>query len=271
MKRRFTLIELLVVIAIIAILAALLLPALKSAKEAGISISCLSNQKGLASAQLMYTMDWKGYFFAEGMYAGPKENPNAYGYIYPMKNAYRKGGKLFDSTLSSAGEVYGAHWLPGLAWMYLGQNSSTLFCPGDKRPDLFHQWNKTSSYQSLPSWSPNSRFPTGSGGASQPEIANFPYEKIEYILKPSSMALLFDTFDGSGVSGKNGISYANGIPIGDMYSERTYTGSGYTINFRRNHANHYNFGFVDGHTEKRTIVQLMTTVGENFLYYKRKE
>ncbi len=53
----FTLIELLVVIAIIAILAAILFPVFAQAREKARAISCISNEKQLATAERMYLQD----------------------------------------------------------------------------------------------------------------------------------------------------------------------------------------------------------------------
>jgi prepilin-type N-terminal cleavage/methylation domain-containing protein/prepilin-type processing-associated H-X9-DG protein len=57
-RKGFTLIELLVVIAIIAILAAILFPVFAQAREKARAISCLSNQKQLGNATMMYIQDY---------------------------------------------------------------------------------------------------------------------------------------------------------------------------------------------------------------------
>src|SRR5579883_2154818 len=61
-KRGFTLIELLVVIAIIAILAAILFPVFARAREKARQISCLSNEKQLGLAYMMYVQDYDETF-----------------------------------------------------------------------------------------------------------------------------------------------------------------------------------------------------------------
>src|SRR5664279_2720342 len=54
----FTLVELLTAVAVIAILASLLLPALTSARSKGYAISCLSNERQLMLATLVYVTEF---------------------------------------------------------------------------------------------------------------------------------------------------------------------------------------------------------------------
>jgi len=61
-KRAFTLIELLVVIAIIAILAAILFPVFAQARESARQVSCLSNEKEISLAILMYVQDYDEHY-----------------------------------------------------------------------------------------------------------------------------------------------------------------------------------------------------------------
>jgi len=62
----FTLLELLVVVSIMVILMSLLLPALKSARETGNQIKCISNLKQLGMASIAYSGDNNDYLPASG-------------------------------------------------------------------------------------------------------------------------------------------------------------------------------------------------------------
>lgn len=67
-RRGFTLIELLVVIAIIAILAAILFPVFAQAREKARAISCLSNEKQINLAILMYSQDYDETYPEDGIF-----------------------------------------------------------------------------------------------------------------------------------------------------------------------------------------------------------
>jgi prepilin-type N-terminal cleavage/methylation domain-containing protein/prepilin-type processing-associated H-X9-DG protein len=127
-RAAFTLIELLVVIAIIAILAAMLLPALAKAKSRAMGATCLSNQKQVALAWLMYAGDFQDHIinFDTATNNGVSSLPWRFAIPPSMPGTIGMSAEAKQIALLQAGYQQG-----GL-YQY-APNVNVLHCPADGR------------------------------------------------------------------------------------------------------------------------------------------
>jgi prepilin-type N-terminal cleavage/methylation domain-containing protein len=109
-RRGFTLIELLVVIAIIAILAAILFPVFAQARAKARQTSCLSNNKQIALATLMYVQDYDETL----PYAARKvSDTDPLVMWYDLVEPYIKSGTAgaFNPVAGPAGRKFAQFWI----------------------------------------------------------------------------------------------------------------------------------------------------------------
>jgi len=226
----FTLIELLVVIAIIAILAAILFPVFAQAREKARATSCVSNQKQIGSAFMMYTQDYDELF----PLATPTPGAEQTWYTQP-----------FDARLPS-NDARNSYWLSATT-NYI-KNFQVWKCPSTPNIDFLNAgpYNKTNNW----SYSFNTLLGTyPQAGVAQP--SNVPLVWEGYGKAASTVFSLNNPYDKV-VTTAATWPHVYKDPTGNTCNS-SYGMFGFEYDFRI-HSDNTNMIYADGHAKFTKII-----------------
>ncbi len=130
--RGFTLIELLVVIAIIAVLMAVLMPSLQAAKRLASSSACLSNEKTLLTAWIMYADENDGSLVSNLACYDDDKMMDKSAWVYSPKSQHGNSFTHHPAPPDITDEDRFRGIRAGTLWPYV-KDVGAYHCPGDNR------------------------------------------------------------------------------------------------------------------------------------------
>lgn len=231
-KHAFTLIELLVVIAIIAILAAMLLPALNSARAKARATQCVSIEKQMGNAELMYTNDNDDYI--------------------PSIDCGSNTGKRWFMQL--------ADYAPGIFYRKISgiRKAATPLCsesPGENGRDFTGGWGIGANHTTDNTYK---------GGYAKHGDAGYGtvvrYLKMGQVKKPGQKISIYEAYYTNALALR--WNYAsNKAEGGTTYWDKLY---GYHIAWQRHQGsrNIMNVLFIDGHVSQIQFVPSTGKIGD---------